>query len=125
MSMDSVIILRSMLCDFDCAAMYNGTSLVLTEFIPNFNRLMAVVSDYNFFTRPEHIDEIGEKLLKKYFPAERIGDHTHLNAVKVTYFIILCIYYGFDDSIRIILMCVRISVVYGCDFYSMCFRYGI
>lgn len=38
---------------------------------------------YNYYTKPEYIDEIGEKVFKKYFPSGSIDDHTHINAIKV------------------------------------------
>jgi len=38
---------------------------------------------YNYYTEPEKIDEIGDKVLKKYFPSGGMDDHTHVNAVKV------------------------------------------
>lgn len=39
--------------------------------------------NYNYYTKPEYIDEIGEKVFKKYFPSGSIDDHTHINAVNV------------------------------------------
>jgi len=39
--------------------------------------------NYNYYTKPENIDEIGEKVVNKYFPSGGIDDHSHINAVKV------------------------------------------
>jgi len=39
--------------------------------------------NYNYYTQLENIDEIGEKVLKKYFPSGGMVDHTHINAIKV------------------------------------------
>lgn len=38
---------------------------------------------YNQYTRPENLDEIGERVLKEYFPSGRLDDNTHSNAVNV------------------------------------------
>jgi len=65
------------------ASLYNNTSLIYPEFQTDFNRLMAIIVNYNYYTKPEYIDEIGEKVLKKYFPSGGIDDHTHINAVNM------------------------------------------
>jgi len=38
---------------------------------------------YNQYARPEDLDEIGERVLKEYFPSGRLDDNTHSNAVNV------------------------------------------
>lgn len=38
---------------------------------------------YNQYSKPEDIDEIGERVLKEYFPTEALDDDTHSNAVNV------------------------------------------
>lgn len=40
---------------------------------------------YNYYTKPEHIDEIGEKVVKMYFPSGEVDDNSHMEAVKVVY----------------------------------------
>jgi len=47
---------------------------------------------YNQYTRHEDLDEIGDIVLKEYFPSGRLDDNTHLNAVKVIDSIILLYY---------------------------------
>lgn len=63
--------------------MYNNTSLIQPEVRTDFNRLISIMTSYNYYTEPENIDKIGEKVLKKYFPSGGIDDHSHINAVKV------------------------------------------
>jgi len=41
------------------------------------------MANYNYYTKSENIDKIGEKVLKKYFPSGGIDDHTHVKAVEV------------------------------------------
>ncbi|XP_060878026.1 esterase FE4-like [Metopolophium dirhodum] len=65
------------------AAMYNNTSLIHPELRTDFNRLISIMMNYNYYTEPENIDEIGEKVVKKYFPSGGIDDHSHINAVKM------------------------------------------
>lgn len=38
---------------------------------------------HQYFTND--LDEIGEKVLKKYFPSGKIGDHSHLKTVEVIF----------------------------------------
>jgi len=78
-------IIPTYLAKYNCvsAAMYNNTSLIHPELHTDFNRLISIMMNYNYYTEPENIDEIGEKALKKYFPSGGIDDHTHINAVKV------------------------------------------
>ncbi|XP_050428135.1 esterase E4-like [Adelges cooleyi] len=63
------------------AGLFNDTSFMYPELNSEFNRLISVLLMYNHFTLPKHLAEIGEKLLKKYFPLGRIDDQSHLNAV--------------------------------------------
>lgn len=65
------------------ASLYNNTSLIHPEFETDFNRLISIMLSYNYYTKPEYIDEIGEKVFKKYFPSGSIDDHTHINAVNM------------------------------------------
>lgn len=51
-----------------------------------FNRLFSIISNYNYDTKPEHIDEIGNTVLKKYFPSGEIDDD--LVTIKVVIYII-------------------------------------
>lgn len=63
--------------------LYNETSLIHSEFKSDFNYLFSVVAGYNYYAKPERIDEIGEKVLKKYFPSGEIVDNTQVEASKV------------------------------------------
>jgi len=63
--------------------MYNDTSLLNPELRKDFNRLTSIMLAYNYYIQPESVDEIGEKVVKKYFPFGGMDDHTHINAVKV------------------------------------------
>lgn len=49
----------------------------------DFNRLISILLMYKHVSLPEHIDEIGDQIMKKYFPSGRLDDHSHLNAVDV------------------------------------------
>lgn len=65
------------------AALYNSTSFVRTEFRDDFNRLLSIMLHYNHYTKEEYIDEIGQLVLKEYFPSGTIDDDSHFNAVHV------------------------------------------
>jgi len=64
-------------------ALYNDTSLRYPEFYTDFNRLLSIILSYQHFTLD--LSEIGEKVLGKYFPSGKIGDHSHLKTVEVFY----------------------------------------
>lgn len=64
-------------------ALYNRTSLVHDEFKAHFNYLFPIMTGYNHYAKLEDIDEIGEKVLKKYFPSGILDHNTHLESVKV------------------------------------------
>lgn len=80
------------------------------EFSTYFNRIFSIITFYNHYSKPDKIDEIGEKVLKRYFPSGRIEDNSHMEAVKVrNYFNIhenknykLSMFYGYFND-RIIL----------------------
>lgn len=38
---------------------------------------------YNYFTKEEYIDEIGQLALKEYFPLGTVDDDSHYNAIDV------------------------------------------
>lgn len=40
---------------------------------------------YNHYAKQDDINEIGEKVLKKYFSSGILGDNTHRESVKVIY----------------------------------------
>jgi len=40
---------------------------------------------YNQYTKLEDVNEIGERVLKKYFPSGSLDDDTHSNAINVIY----------------------------------------
>lgn len=63
--------------------MYNCTSIVQTDFQTDFNRLLSVIMFYDQYTIPEDIDEIGQRVLKEYFPSGALDNDTHSNAVNV------------------------------------------
>ncbi|KAL4097005.1 hypothetical protein QTP88_021850 [Uroleucon formosanum] len=65
------------------ASLYNNTALIHPELRTDFNRLISIMMNYNYYTESGNIDEIGEKVLKKYFPSGGMVDHTHINAVKM------------------------------------------
>ncbi|XP_050428100.1 juvenile hormone esterase-like [Adelges cooleyi] len=65
------------------ANMFNSTSLVEQELNTDYSRLMSIVMMYNNFALPKHLVEIGERILKKYYPTGSIDDHTHSNAVEM------------------------------------------
>ncbi|XP_060878022.1 juvenile hormone esterase-like isoform X1 [Metopolophium dirhodum] len=65
------------------ASLYNSTSLMYTEFQTYFNRILSIMLFYYQYTRPEDLDEIGERVLKEYFPSGRLDDNTHSNAVNM------------------------------------------
>lgn len=65
------------------AALYNSTGLKYLEFLTDFKRLMSVVTDYNYYTIPENIDDIGTQIQNKYFPQEQMTD---MNSVKVIFY---------------------------------------
>ncbi|XP_025194181.1 esterase E4-like isoform X1 [Melanaphis sacchari] len=65
------------------ASLYNNTSLIYPEFQTDFNRLISIITFYNYYVKTEYIDEIGEKVFGKYFPSGSIDDHTHSNAVNM------------------------------------------
>lgn len=70
-----------------CAALYNSTSIVRTDFRTHFNRLLSIMLFYNQYTRLENMNEIGERVLKEYFPSGSLDDNTHSNAVNVICYI--------------------------------------
>lgn len=49
----------------------------------HFNRLLSVMMIYDQYTMSKDIDEIGQRILKEYFPSGALDDDTHLNAVNV------------------------------------------
>lgn len=57
--------------------------MVYDEFKANFNYLFPIMVGYNHYAKLEDIDEIGEKVLKKYFPSGIMDDNTHRESVKV------------------------------------------
>lgn len=65
------------------AALYNNTSLINTEFQTYFNRLLSIMLFYNHYTKLEDLDNIGDRVLKEYFPSGKLDDNTHSNAVNV------------------------------------------
>lgn len=46
---------------------------------------MSLILQFNYYTKPEYINEIGTQLLEKYFPSGEINDDSHINAVKVIF----------------------------------------
>lgn len=66
---------------------YNTTGLKRPEFRTDFNRLMSVAADYNYYTKPEHIDDVGTQILKEYFPQGGM-ETRDLNAVEVIFFLL-------------------------------------
>jgi len=64
-------------------ALYNDTSLRYPEFYTDFNRLLSIILSHQHFTLD--LGEIGEKVLQKYFPSGKIGDHSHLKTVEVIF----------------------------------------
>lgn len=62
-------------------ALYNDTSIRYPEFNTDFNRLLSIVLSHQHFTLD--LDEIGENVIKKYFPSGKIEDHSHLKTLEV------------------------------------------
>lgn len=69
--------------DLFVSALYNETSVIFPEMHTDFNRLSSILMMYKHVALPEHFDEIGDRILKKYFPSGRLEDNSHLNAVDV------------------------------------------
>lgn len=67
---------------------YNTTAPRYTEFYSDFNRLMSHAVDYIHYTKPQYMDEIGARLLEKYFSSGGLDVDSHKNAVKVIYLFI-------------------------------------
>lgn len=63
-------------------ALYNEISLLYPEFYTNFSRLISIIMSHQYYTLD--LDEIGEKIFKKYFPSGKIEDHSHIQTVEVT-----------------------------------------
>ncbi|KAL5242174.1 hypothetical protein ACI65C_009584 [Semiaphis heraclei] len=63
------------------SSLYNDTSLLYPEVYTDFNRLLSLILSHQHFTN--ELDEIGEKVLKKYFPSGKIGDHSHLKTAEM------------------------------------------
>lgn len=64
-------------------ALYNGTSLLYTEFSKDFDRIWPIMSGYNFYAKPEHVDKFVKKIRKTYYTSGQIDDNSHLATVKV------------------------------------------
>lgn len=64
-------------------ALYNSTSLEKTEFQTYFNRILSIMLFYNQYSKPEEIDDIGQRALKEYFSTGSMDGDTHSNAVNV------------------------------------------
>lgn len=65
------------------SALFNDTSLMYPEMNTDFIRVLPNLLSYKHATLPEHLDEVGDRIMKKYFPSGVIGDHMHSNAVDV------------------------------------------
>lgn len=65
------------------SALFNSTSLKYPDFNTDFNRLVANMLMYKSSSLAEHWDEIGDRIMKMYFPSGRINDHSHSNVVDV------------------------------------------
>ncbi|VVC41625.1 Carboxylesterase type B, conserved site,Carboxylesterase, type B,Carboxylesterase type B [Cinara cedri] len=57
------------------ANLYNETSLLFPELQTDFNRLLGSLLTYKHLSLPEHWDEIGDRIMTKYFPSGKIDDH--------------------------------------------------
>lgn len=44
---------------------------------------MASLLEYTHLSLPEHFDEIGNEILKMYYPSGEVDDNSHLNTVAV------------------------------------------
>lgn len=51
--------------------------------ITDFTRVLPNVLLLKHLTLPEHLDEIGERIITKYFPNRTMDENTHSNAVDV------------------------------------------
>lgn len=49
----------------------------------DFHRTLPSMLMYKHTALPEHLEEIGYSIMKKYFSSGKIEDHTHSNAVDV------------------------------------------
>lgn len=63
--------------------MFNETALTHIEFRTHFSRIFSLLMNFSNTMKPDKIDEIGEKVLKRYFPSGNIEDDSHIEAVQV------------------------------------------
>lgn len=63
----------------------DAEGLMHPEFRKNFNYMMSIAAEYNYYTKPEYIDEIGTRIMKKYLPQGGIED---MDTVEVIFLLI-------------------------------------
>ncbi|XP_050531743.1 juvenile hormone esterase-like isoform X2 [Daktulosphaira vitifoliae] len=64
--------------------LYNETSVLYPEFLQDdFKNTISIILSYNKYALPENVNDIGQRLLKKYYPREKMEDHTHFNTAEM------------------------------------------
>lgn len=66
-------------------ALYNNAGLMYPEFDESFSYIMSLVAEYNYYTEPKYIDEVGARIRKKYLSHGGIED---LDVVEVIFLLI-------------------------------------
>lgn len=67
------------------SGIFNDTSLKYPELATDFTRIMPNIIGYKHVSLPEDWDEIGNRIMKKYYPSGKIDDNTHSTAVDVCF----------------------------------------
>lgn len=63
--------------------LFNETSLRYPEIHTDPGHLLSYLVMYQHLALPEYLDDIKNRVMKKYFPTGKMEDDSHSNAVKV------------------------------------------